>query len=317
MDDFAKIPIGISSCLLGQQVRYDGGDRFDPYINGTLAEHFQFVPFCPEVEVGLGVPRPPIQLQLQGEVIRVVGVDNRAVDVTEVLHAYGKKVADESESLCGYIFKARSPSCGMAGVRVYDEQGQVTASASGAYAYSLINKLPLLPVEDEVRLGDPELRENFIVRIFAYHRAQQMKQAGLTPQGLQAFHAEHKYLVMAHDQAAYKRMGRMLAEVSADNVKVLFCLYLEELMLAIRHPASRGGHVNVMQHLMGYLKQQLDSESKAELLELFEQYEEGLVPLSVPHTLLRHHFRLHPHDYIARQHYLYPHPHELMLRNTL
>lgn len=313
MDEQRKIPIGISACLLGERVRYDGGERFDPYINGTMADHLQFVPFCPEVAVGLGVPRSPIQLQLQGEVIRVVGVENKESDVTEPLHAYGKQVADEHEELCGYIFKARSPSCGMSNVTVYDEQGRIAASASGAYAYSLINKLPLLPVEEEGRLGDPGVRENFIQRVFIYHRAQQMKQAGLTPDGLQAFHADHKYLVMAHSQDAYKKMGRMLAEVSADNVKVLFCLYMEELMVAVRHPASRGGHVNVMQHLMGYLKNQLDSESKAELLELFERYEEGMVPLIVPLTLLRHHFRLHPHDYIARQYYLYPHPVEQLL----
>lgn len=317
VDDTGKIKLGISSCLLGQQVRYDGGHKLDSYINGTLSDYFDFIPVCPEVAVGLPVPRSPIRLVQHGEAIRVVGVRNPVVDVTEELHRYGKETAARLSSVSGYILKKGSPSCGMERVKVYDELGRTIGKASGAFAYSLRKVLPLLPVEEEGRLGDARLRENFIMRIFVYHRWQQMLAAGLSVTRLQQFHADHKYLVMAHNQAAYKRMGRMLAEVTADEVKVVSCLYMEELMLALQRPASRRQHVNVLQHLLGYLKRALDSADKAEMLEVIGQYGDGKLPLIVPITLLRHHFRRHPHDYIERQVYLTPHPQELMLHNLI
>jgi uncharacterized protein YbgA (DUF1722 family)/uncharacterized protein YbbK (DUF523 family) len=317
VDDMVKINLGISSCLLGQQVRFDGGHKRDAYILGTLSDYFDFIPICPEVAVGLPVPRSPIRLVQHGEAIRVVGVRNPVVDVTEELHRYGKETAARLSSVSGYILKKGSPSCGMERVKVYDELGRTIGKASGAFAYSLRKVLPLLPVEEEGRLGDARLRENFIMRVFVYHRWQQMLAAGLSVARLQQFHADHKYLVMAHNQAAYKRMGRMLADVSADEVKVVSCLYMEELMMALQRPASRRQHVNVLQHLLGYLKRSLDSADKAEMLEVIGQYGDGIVPLIVPITLLRHHFRRHPHDYIERQVYLTPHPQELMLHNLV
>ncbi len=312
-----KLTLGISSCLLGQAVRYDGGDTFDPYINGSLSEYFDFYPVCPEVAIGLPVPRPPIQLVRRTEQIYVLGVEDRTTDVTEALHRYGKKMGDELLEISGYIFKQGSPSCGMEQVKVYDEQGKVVATASGAFAHSLIKKLPLLPVEEEGRLGDARLRENFIMRVFVYHRWQQLLSTGLSVARLQQFHAAHKYLLMAHDQVAYQRLGGMLAGINDDEVKVVSCLYMDELMTALRHPATRQQHVNVLQHLLGYLKKQIDHEDKVEMLELIAQYRDGVVPLSVPITLLNHHFRRHPHDYIEQQVYLTPHPHELMLRNLI
>lgn len=317
VDDTGKIKLGISSCLLGQQVRYDGGHKRDAYILGTLSDYFDFIPVCPEVAIGLPVPRPTIRLVQRGEAIRVVGTKDPSLDVTEPLHGYGKEIADRLSSISGYILKRGSPSCGMERVKVYDEQGRTIGKAAGAFTHSLRKKLPLLPVEEEGRLGDARLRENFIMRVFVYHRWQQLLAAGLSVTRLQQFHADHKYLVMAHNQAAYKRMGRMLAEVSADEVKVVSCLYMEELMLALQHPASRRQHVNVLQHLLGYLKRDLDSEDKAEMLEVIGQYGDGIVPLIVPITLLKHHFRRHPHDYIERQFYLTPHPQELMLHNLI
>jgi uncharacterized protein YbgA (DUF1722 family) len=247
----------------------------------------------------------------------VVGVKDPTVDVTDQLHAYGKEMGERLEQISGYILKSRSPSCGMERVKVYDEQGRSSGKAAGAFAHSLMKKLPLLPVEEEVRLGDARLRENFIMRVFVYHRWQRMVESGLSVAKLQSFHAEHKYLVMAHNQAAYKRMGKMLAEADADNVKVVSCLYMEELMTALKRPASRQHHVNVLHHLLGYLKKQLDSEDKAEMLEVIENYRDGIVPLIVPITLLKHHFRRHSNEYIERQVYLTPHPHELMLRNLI
>ncbi len=312
-----RIKVGISSCLLGQQVRYDGGHKRDPYINGTLSDYFDFIPLCPVVAIGLTIPRPPIRLVQKGEEIRVVGVKDPTIDVTEQLHAYGREMGERQGKIGGYIFKARSPSCGMERVKVYDEQGRTRGKAAGAFAHSLMKKLPLLPVEEEGRLGDARLRENFIMRVFVYHHWQQMVASGLTVARLQAFHADHKYLVMAHNQAAYKRMGKMLADITADNVKVVSCLYMEELMTALRRPATRRSHVNVLQHLLGYLKKQLDAQDKAEMLEVIGQYGDGVVPLIVPITLLKHHFRRHPHNYIERQVYLTPHPQELMLHNLI
>jgi uncharacterized protein YbgA (DUF1722 family)/uncharacterized protein YbbK (DUF523 family) len=312
-----KIKIGISSCLLGQPVRYDGGRKYDPYINGTLNEYFDFIPICPEVAIGLPVPRPPIHLVRHEDQIRVLGIEDQSTDVTDALHAYGKKMGDELEQLSGYIFKSASPSCGLAQVDVSDEQGHTVDKAAGAFAHSLMKRRPLLPVEDEAHLGDARRRDNFIMRVFVYHRWQQMLAAGLSVARLQGFHADHKYLLMAHSQDDYQRLGQMLAGCDADNVKVISCLYIEELMTALKQPATREQHVNVLQHLLGYLKSQLDSDDKTEMLEVIGQYRDGLVPLIVPITLLKHHFRRHPNEYIERQVYLTPHPQELMLHNLM
>ncbi len=315
MEGMGKIKLAISSCLLGQRVRYDGGHKRDAYINGTLSESFDFVAVCPEVAIGLTTPRPPICLVQVGDAIRVQGRQDHTIDVTEALHRYGKSMAQPLESISGYILKKGSPSCGLQQVEVVDQQGRVCGKAAGAFAHSLQKKFPLLPMIDEEQLGEAALRDNFIMRVYVYRRWQQMLTDGLSVERLQAFHADHKYLVMVHNQEAYKRMGKMVAESDGDSVKVVSCLYMEEMMSALKRPASRGQHANVLLHLLGYLKKQLDSEDKEEMVALIEQYREGELPLLVPMTLLKHHFRRHPRDYIERQVYLTPHPHELMLRN--
>ena len=237
MDGMQKIKLGISSCLLGQPVRYDGGDKYDANIHDTLGKDFELVPVCPEMAIGLGVPRPPIQLVQVGKVIRVLGVEEPGVDVTEALHAYGKAIADELASLCGYIFKARSPSCGLGDAEIHDESGAVSGRVSGAFAYSMLNKLPLLPAENEERLLDAKRRENFLVRIHIYHRWQQMLEQGLTVSILGQFHARHEALLAHYSKAAWQRMGRMLVGIDEDSVKVVSCLYMEELMNALKRPA--------------------------------------------------------------------------------
>lgn len=310
-----KIKLGISSCLLGQRVRYDGGHKRDAYINGTLRDYFEFIPICPEVAISLPVPRPPVRLVQVGEAIRVQGVEDSDIDVTEALHRYAKERAEHLESISGYILKKGSPSCGIEQVPVVDPQGHPSGEAAGAFAHSLQKKFPLLPMEDEEHLGDAAHRDNFIMRVFVYYRWQQMLAAGLSVARLQAFHADHKYLVMAHNQTAYKDMGKMLADLDADNVKVVSCLYMEELMTALKQAATREQHVNVLQHLLGYFKKALDSEDKDEMQEIIEAYRNGMVPLIVPLTLLKHHLRRHPNDYLERQVYLTPHPQELMLRD--
>jgi len=312
-----KIAIGISSCLLGEEVRFDGGHKQDSYILGTLSDYFAFRPVCPEVAIGLPIPRPPIRLVQQEDGIRVVGVKDPAVDVTDRLHDFGKRMADEMRGISGYIFKRASPSCGMARVKVYAPDGRAIGKAAGAFAGEIMKGLPLLPTEEEGRLGDPGLRENFIMRVFVYHRWQQLVDSGLSASRLIAFHSDHKYLIMAHNQAAYKRMGKLLADAGKADIAQLGEEYVEALMAALARPVPRRQHVNVLQHLLGYLKQQLDAEDKAEMLEVIGQYRDGIVPLIVPITLLKHHFRRHPHEYIERQVYLTPHPHELMLRNLI
>jgi uncharacterized protein YbgA (DUF1722 family)/uncharacterized protein YbbK (DUF523 family) len=312
-----KIPIGISSCLLGNEVRYDGGHKQDSYILGTLSHYFSFQPVCPEVAVGLPIPRPPIRLVQHDDGIHVVGVSDPGLDVTARLHDFGQKMAQEMTDVSGFIFKRASPSCGMERVKVYASDGRSIGKASGAFAEEMMKGQPLLPVEEEGRLGDPALRENFIMRVFVYHRWRQLVASGVTAQKLIDFHSDHKYLVMAHSQSSYRAMGQMLANAGQEEITVLADTYVQALMEALARPASRKQHVNVLQHLLGYLKEQLDAEDKAEMLEVIEHYREGIVPFVVPVTLLKHHFRRHPHDYVKRQVYLSPHPHELMLRNLI
>ena len=246
-----KIQIGISSCLLGAEVRFDGGHKRDSYINGTLSEYFEFVPVCPEVAIGLGTPREPIRLVQSGDTIRVVGVKNPDKDVTDALHDYGARMAARLPDISGYIFKRGSPSCGMERVKVYTEKGMPTASSAGAYADAFMKRHPLLPCEEEGRLGDAVLRENFIERVFVYKRWQNLTHEGLSPRKLVDFHTEHKFLILAHNQAAYRRMGKLVAQAGTRSMDSLAEEYVTELMTALKRRATRKQHVNVMQHLFG------------------------------------------------------------------
>jgi uncharacterized protein YbgA (DUF1722 family)/uncharacterized protein YbbK (DUF523 family) len=312
----SPIRIGISSCLLGTEVRFDGGHKRDAYICGTLSRYFTFVPVCPEVAVGLGMPREPMRLVRHESGTRVNGVKTPSLDVTEPLGAYGRHIA-RTRRFSGYIFKRASPSCGMFRVKVYKPTGELTGQGRGAYAEALLAEQPLLPAEEEGRLGDPGLRENFIGRVFVYHRWQQLIEGGITPRALVEFHSEHKFLVLAHNQAAYRRMGRLVAEAGSAPLGELADQYVLELMTALRRVASPKQHVNVLQHLFGFVSKALDAGDREEVVAAIEQYRQGWVPLVVPITLLNHHFRRHPNPYVARQHYLHPHPRELALRNLL
>ncbi|WP_260295991.1 YbgA family protein [Sedimenticola hydrogenitrophicus] len=312
------VTIGVSSCLLGEPVRYDGGHKRDRFITEQLADYVRFVPICPEVGSGMPVPRPPIRLVGDPNNPHVVGVDNPDIDVTHLLEAYSKKALASLDGISGYILKKDSPSCGMKRVKVYPAQGgSAERKGSGIFARLLMEHYPNLPVEDEGRLNDAVLRENFINRVFVYHHWQQLLGEGLTPARLIDFHARHKYLVMAHSQAAYKRMGRLLANVPKNALPRISETYIQGLMTALQRPVNRKGHTNVLQHIMGYLKRHIDTHDKRVLGESIERYRLGEVPLVVPITLFRHYFRLHPDPYIARQVYLQPHPEQLGLRNHL
>jgi len=303
-----RIRLGISSCLLGEKVRYDGTDKRDGYITGTLARFFELVSVCPEVAIGLGVPRPPIRLVGSSTAPHAVGIANPDLDVTDKLAAYGRRTAQRLDDISGYILKSKSPSCGMERVKVYSRRGSLAGSGRGVYAAALMSAAPLLPVEEEGRLGDPDLRENFFERVLAYRRWQEMVAAGATAARLIEFHTSHKLTLMAHSVDANRRLGRLVAGASRRNAKHLSERYIHGFMEALARPATPRTHTNVLMHVMGYLKKRLDAEDKAELLELIDAYRLGQVPRIVPLTLLKHHFRRFPDSYITHQVYLHPAP---------
>ncbi len=320
--EHAPIFVGVSSCLLGESVRYDGGHKHNSYVTQTLGRFFTFQPVCPEVAIGLGTPRPPIRLvraEPGNAPVRAVGIKDPALDVTEALEAFGERMARELGHLSGYIFKRASPSCGMERVKVYRAGRDVPPDndGQGIYARELMQALPLLPTEEEGRLSDPVLRENFIERVFIYHRWQQLVRDGLTPAALVGFHTEHKYIIMSRGDDGYRTLGRLVATAGKADLTTLATDYSTRLMTLLRRPATRKRHSNVLMHLMGYLKKHLEAADKAELLELIDAYRHGRLPLIVPLTLLKHHLRRHPNAYLLRQHYFSPHPEELMLRNTI
>lgn len=311
------IRVATSSCLLGEEVRYDGGHKHNGYLTKTLARYFELLPFCPEVAIGLGVPRPPVRLVSKGGQVRVVGVADPALDVTEDLVAYGHIVAARLNDVSGYIFKRGSPSCGMERVKIYSDKGIPVDSGAGLYAQTIMQALPLLPTEEEGRLLDPVLRENFVERVFVYHRWQSLCRSEPTPPKLIDFHTNHKFSILAHDEKAYRELGQIVAQAGGADFPQLVERYATLLMSAMSKRATRKLHSNVLMHIMGFLKDKLDSGDKAELLDIIEQYRRGQIPLIVPVTLLKHYLRRCPDPYIARQYYLNPHPEELMLRNSL
>lgn len=296
-----RILVGVSSCLLGEQVRYNGGHKRDKYVAEALSEHFQLLPFCPEVAVGLGVPRTPIRLtKTEAGATRAVAIDDPARDVSDALHRYGVEVSRTHPALSGYIFKARSPSCGMERVKVYGRDGTRVDRSRGLYAGAIIKERPLLPVEEEGRLNDAGLRENFLERVFVYHRWQCLDAVGLTRAALVRFHSEHKFLIMAHDQDALRELGRIVANPE-ESIATTAAAYIEKLMQALSRLASRGNQANALQHLAGFLKNTIDSDARAELAGAIDGYRSGDLPIIVPLTLLRHHQRRVEDDYLAGQ----------------
>jgi len=312
-----KIQIGISSCLLGEEVRYDGGHKRNVYITGTLAQYFDFKSICPEMAIGLGVPRPTIRQVDMGQGVRVVGVNDVSLDVTDKLRSFSQEACGNLQGISGYILKKDSPSCGMERVRVYNSSDMPEKRGRGIFADALMQAHPDLPVEEEGRLMDPMLRENFIERVFIYFRWQQLVKSGLTAQRLIEFHTRHKFNLLAHDEPIYRQLGRMVAEVDDNNLQALANNYIDMLMGGLKKPASRKRHTNVLMHIMGFFKNQLSAEDKQEMLDILDAYRLGLVPLIVPITMLRHHLRRSPHPYIEQQYYMNPYPEELMLRNSL
>jgi uncharacterized protein YbgA (DUF1722 family)/uncharacterized protein YbbK (DUF523 family) len=312
-----QVRLGVSACLLGAKVRFDGGHKRNRFLIEELGSHFEFVPFCPEVAIGMGTPRPSIRLVGDVEAPRALGSRDDGLDVTDALQAYSANRAQRLEGLSGFIFKKDSPSCGMARVKVYSEKGMPQRDGVGIFARAVQEANPLLPVEEEGRLNDSTLRENFVSRVFVYARWQALRQQGLSKKGLLDFHTRHKLLLMAHSPLAYRELGRLLAQLDNTRLDALADRYIEQLMQVLKVPASRKHHVNVLQHVMGYLRKHVRAENRADLVDVINDYRRGMVPLVVPVTLLQHHFRSNPHPWVSQQVYMNPHPRELMLRNTL
>jgi len=312
-----RIRVGVSACLLGAKVRFDGGHKRDRFIDELLRRYFEFVPVCPEVAIGLGTPRPPIRLVETDNGIRALGTRDSTLDVTARLQACGREMAGSATDLCGFIFKKGSPSCGMARVRIYAANGIPHADGSGLFAAEIMRANPLLPVEEEGRLNDPVLRENFVSRVFVYARWRTLLAAGLTRGELVAFHARHKLLIMAHSTEGYRELGRLVSNLHARPLAEIAAQYIEMLMTVIGQRATRKRHANVLQHLLGYLRQHAAPGDRKDLLDAIESYRRGEYPLVVPVRLLRHQFRRHPHPYVDQQVYLDPYPQDLMLRNAV
>lgn len=312
------IPVGISACLMGQKVRFDGGHKRSNYCLNILSECFDFKPFCPEVAAGLGTPRQPIRLVGDASNPRALGTRNLELDATDGLAEHADFVSEHHPELCGYILMKGSPSCGMERVKVYHPNGMPNEAGSGIFAARLMANNPALPVEEEGRLNDAVLRENFITRVFVYHAWKQQVANDPSMYGLIQFHSRHKYQVMAHSYEGYRELGRYLAqEAPSVTLQEAMDHYILTLMNVLQKKANRKSHTNVLLHIMGYMKKELDSDTKQDLLTAIEEYRTNKVHLVVPLTLLKHYLKRHGNGYIMSQAYLNPYPHELGLRNYI
>ncbi len=311
-----SIRIGLSTCLLGENVRFDGGHKRDRFVTDTLGQFLEFVPVCPEMECGLGVPRESMRLVGNPESPRLV-TNRTKIDHTERMITWARKRVKEleKEDLCGFIFKSRSPSSGMERVRVYNEKGVPENKGVGMFARIFMEHFPLLPVEEDGRLHDIKLRENFIERIFALKRWRDLLDEKRSRGKLVAFHTQHKLLILSHSQKHSRILGKVVAEAKSISPQQLYPQYQALLMEALQLKTTVKKNINVLEHMMGYFKKQLSADEKQELLETFNQYREGYIPLIVPLTLIKHYVRKYDQPYLKQQVYLNPHPVELKLRN--
>ena len=311
-----KIRLGISTCLLGENVRYDGGHKLDRFLTETLGQYVEYVPVCPEVECGLGTPREALRLVGNPEAPRLVTTHTKQ-DLTDRMTQWAQKRVDEleKEGLYGFIFKSDSPSSGMERVKVYSEQGMPVKKGIGMFARVFMGHFPLLPVEEEGRLHDPVLRENFIERIFTLKRWRETLEHKESRGSLVDFHTRHKLLILSHSPRHYQIMGKWVAQDKTIPLKEIYQQYQILLMEALFLKTTPKKNSNVLQHMMGYFKEQLSSDEKQELIEVIDSYRQEYIPLVVPVTLIGHYVRKYNQPYLKEQVYLNPHPMELQLRN--
>lgn len=311
-----KIRLGIAACLLGQEVRWNGGHKQDRYLRDEVGQFIEWVPVCPEVGCGMGTPREQVRLVGDAENPRLVG-NKTDEDWTERMRQWGRAELErlENEDLCGYVFKHGSPSSGMRGIKVWQENGQPLYNGTGLWARMVMDHFPLLPFEDDGRLHDAVIRENFIVRVFTLRRWRDMLAEGATRGALVDFHTRHKLLIRTHNEQLYREMGKLVAQVAEGELEAVLETYFGLLAKALTYKSTVKKHVNVLMHCVGHFKKVLSPDEKQELLEVIGQYHQGLTPLIVPLTLLKHYVRKYDEPYLGGQWYLDPHPMELRLRN--
>lgn len=316
MNDSDQPRLGISACLLGHPVRFDGGHKNNRFISEKLAEYFDFVPVCPEVESGMSTPRPTIQLRQRDDGIHLVMSKQPHKDLTAQMKGYAESRLESLSEVDGYLFKKDSPSCGVFRVPVVvNDEGYRNREGTGLFAKAFMDRYPLIPVEEEGRLNDASLRENFLERVYAYRRWNSIDDPEHNLQGFIEFHTRHKLMLMARGSQHYQELGRMVAGVRRSDLSARRDAYISRFMQVMQITTLRGRQVNVLQHIMGYLKDTLSREDKQELLSTFEAYRNSYLPLITPITLLRHHLRVHPQAYINQQYYLNPCPDNLALRS--
>ncbi len=311
-----KIKLGISTCLLGEKVRFDGGHKLDRYLTDTLGQFVEYVSVCPETECGFGIPREPFRLVGEPDHPRLVTSRTNRDCTDRMVQWAGRRVAQlEKDDLCGYIFKSGSPSSGMERVKIYDANGVPAKIGTGIFARIFMDHFPLLPVEDEGRLHDPKLRENFIERIFALKRWREMRKQKESLKNLIRFHTVNKLLILGHSPDHYRRMGRLVAEGKELPIHELYSRYQDIFLEAFRLKTSSKKNSNVLMHMMGYFKDQISGDEKQEMLDIIDQYRREQIPLIVPITLIKHYVRKYDQPYLKEQTFLDPHPAELQLRN--
>ena len=305
----ARIKIGVSSCLLGEKVRWDGNHKQDAVVKNQLGRIFEWVPTCPEVEIGMGIPRESVHLTGSSKSPRVVGITT-GTDWTQRMNRYSKKRSRElaKMNVCGYIFKSKSPSCGIARIPVVAKNGKTQSKGRGLFAELFIQQYPLVPVEDEDRLHDARVRENFITRVFAYHRLTQLLKGRFSLKALVKFHTAHKFLLLAHSRKHYNALGKRVAQAKQIAQAELKSRYAEEFMQALTFRSTKKKNADVLYHMLGFFKTQLSKDEKLDLIETIEDYRNEQTPLIVPVTLIKRHIRKHKIDYLSDQVYLNPHP---------
>ena len=314
MEDTIKL--GISTCLLGEKVRYDGGHKLDRFLTDTLGQYVKYVPVCPEVECGMGIPREALRLVGDPDSPRLITIRTRQ-DYTDQMVRWARKrvIALEEEDLCGFVFKGKSPSSGMERVKVYNEKGMPIKKGRGIFASTFMKHFPRIPVEEDGRLHDPKIRENFIERIFALKRWRLLFHERRRLGNLVDYHTREKLLILSHSEKHYRTMGKLVAKGRDFPIKELYNQYERLLLESLTLKTTPKKNINVLQHILGYFKKQLTTDEKQEVLEILDRYCKGYLPLIVPVTLLNHFVRKYDQSYLREQTYLNPHPAELTLRN--
>lgn len=317
--DGPKIRLGISSCLLGNEVRHDGGHKRDTFLLSGLGRWVEWVPVCPEVEVGMGTPREAVRLVGPADAPRMVGARSGRDWTDELARWSAERIAGLAAlRLHGFVLTKNSPSCGVFRVKRYDGNGVPSKDGRGLWAAALSRELPLLPVEEDGRLCDPRLRECFVDRVFAHERWTRYLEDDGSRGGLVRFHTVHKLTILSHSPKHYAELGRIVAGAGRRPFAAVREAYGVLFMTALSHLATPGRHANVLDHLAGFLKRDVADDDREEVHAQIRDYRAGIVPLVVPVTLLRHHLRRVPGAaWALDQVYLRPYPKELMLRNQV